>query len=160
MEVNVTLLIAQLVNFGIFFGALYFLFFRRYLKALDERRQIIAERLDGAERERQTQEKLRHEIEARLYAMEKDIDRKMREAHHAAHLERERILSDAEAIAEEIKLDAGVMIAEEREKIMKDLRDEVALLSVDLASKILEKNLEPNAQLDLVQSFFRERRPH
>ena len=100
-----------------------------------------------------------HEIEKRMAEMVEEHSRMLEEARReqAAILKeaaatRDSIIEQARTKAEEeaakIVSDARVQIAAEKESAMRDVRKEVALLSVNIAEKILRKDLSSDKALD------------
>ena len=145
----------------VIFGAVFFLLakfgFPIITKAVQQRSDHIADSLKAAD-----------EAQARLAGMAEE-QRKMIEE---TRLEQSRILKEAsearesiiakakeEASAEAAKLleHAKVEIAAERESAIRDIRRQVAMISVEVAEKIVRKDLDtPDAQLLLIDKLVDE----
>jgi F-type H+-transporting ATPase subunit b len=120
---------------------------------LEKRRQHVENEIATAERSRQEAEALLAEQrrlldEARLET-KAIIDRATKQANDEAA----RIVQEAQATAERLKADASAELAREVEKAKAELRDQMAGLSVLLASKIIEKELDEAAQKETVDKF-------
>jgi F-type H+-transporting ATPase subunit b len=87
---------------------------------------------------------------ARLDEEAADIRRLAREA---AELERERILSDARAVAARIERDAKSALERELARARKRLKGEVAGTAVDLAEQLLREQVQSSDRARLVDEF-------
>ena len=145
----------------VIFGAVFFLLakfgFPIITKAVQQRSDHIADSLKSAD-----------EAQARLAGMAEEQKKMIEET----RLEQSRILKEAsesrdriiaqakeEAAAEAAKLleHAKVEIAAERESAIRDIRRQVAMISVEVAEKIVRKDLDtPDAQLSLIDKLVDE----
>ena len=66
------------------------------------------------------------------------------------------ILNAANARAERLLEDAKVEISRERDKAVANVRDQVASLSVLLASKIIGKQMDEKTQQETIEQFMRQ----
>jgi F-type H+-transporting ATPase subunit b len=62
----------------------------------------------------------------------------------------------AEAEADQIVRRARQEVSAERERAIQELRDEVAEISLDLAEKVVEQNLDHDLQKNLVDRYLKE----
>jgi len=120
---------------------------------MEKRRQHVAEEISTAERNRKEAEALLAEQrkvldEARAEA-KAIIDRATKQASDEAA----RIIEEAQAAAERMKASASEELAREVDKAKAELRGELTSLSVLLASKIIEKELDEEAQKAAVDKF-------
>lgn len=120
---------------------------------MEKRRQHVESEISTAERNRKEAEALLAEQrrildEARIET-KAIIDRATKQANDEAS----RIVQEAQATAERLKADASAELAREVEKAKAELRDQMAGLSVLLASKIIEKELDEAAQKATVDKF-------
>ncbi|MBP9816696.1 MAG: hypothetical protein KBD05_01590 [Candidatus Pacebacteria bacterium] len=131
------LLIAQAVNFGVLFVALWFLLYKPVMKTLDERAKKIAQGVDDAER---ASEKLAG-ADAAAAQVVAEADAKGAEAlasaREAAATERARLVKEAEARAEAIAKDADARAKEVAAKALKESEKEVARLAILAAAKVV-----------------------
>ncbi len=67
--------------------------------------------------------------------------------------EREEIVKTARRESERIKEEAKSDIAREKEDAISALREQVGSLSVLIASKVIEKNLDEREQSNLIQDY-------
>ena len=118
---------------------------------VEKRNQRINDSLEAARVAEEAIAHLTQEKERILEETRQEQSRLMREA----ALERERVLEQAQVQAEEeaekILSTATAKIQEEKEAAMKDLRNEVAVISLAIAEKVLRKELaDDKGQTDLI----------
>ena len=145
----------------VIFGAVFFLLakfgFPVISKAVQQRSDHIADSLKAAQEAQASLENLSRE-QARLIEQTRlEQSRILKEASEA----RESIIAKAkeEASAEAAKLleHAKVEIAAERESAIRDIRRQVAMISVEVAEKIVRKDLDgAEAQLSLLDRLVDE----
>jgi F-type H+-transporting ATPase subunit b len=119
-------------------------------KAREDR---IRNDLESAERTRAEAEAEKAQYDASLADSRNEAARIIDEARASADNVRRDLIARAEAEAQEIRDRAQADIANQRTQAMAQLRDEVAELSIDLAGRIVEKNLDNDTNRQLVNSF-------
>jgi len=122
-------------------------------KAVKAREDKIREDVEGAERARQEAETERAQYQAQLGDARGEANRIVEEARQAAEQVRQDLVARAEADAAEIRSRANDDIRLARERAMSDLQHQVTDLSIELAEKIVERNLDPDTQRALVESY-------
>lgn len=135
------LLLIQSLNFLCVVGILYHFAFKPILKTMGERRAKIENGLQYAEemRERlvQSDAMVREQlVQAKEEARQIIEHAKQQAKDYAAH-QREEI----ERLTEHMLASAKQNIADEKAKMMADLKGEVKLLVADVAAKVLDKEL-------------------
>lgn len=123
------------------------------MQVLEKRRQHIENQITTAERNRQESEALLAEQRRILDEARSESKAILDRAAKQANDEAARIVAEAQATAERLKADASADIAREVEKAKAELRDQMAGLSVLLASKIIEKELDEAAQKETIDKF-------
>ena len=142
------------------FGVLYFLL-QRYafgplFNVMEKRRQLVQDQLDQAAKDRsESQELLRQQREA-LEAARKEAYDMIEQARKTSAKQAEDILEQARAEAARIKEDARREIENEKNKALAAVRGQVSELSVLVASKIIEKQIDEQAQAELVDKYLQE----
>jgi F-type H+-transporting ATPase subunit b len=146
----------QLVNFGALLFILVWFGGPAIRKALQARHQQLKADLAAAAAARAEAEARLGQQEARLAALEQEIEGIRRGVKAEAEAEKARLIAIAEERAKRIReetsfaLDQQVKMAEER------LRREVALAAVDLAEQMVKKSLGAADQQRLVDTFVAE----
>ena len=73
-----------------------------------------------------------------------------------ADIQREEIVVAARTEAERLKETAKLEIEQQKEKAVAAIREQVASLSVLIASKVIEKNLNAQDQEKLIKEYIQE----
>ena len=151
------LLFWMLLVFGVVVFVLAKYGFPVIIKMVDERKAYIDESLMMAEKARHELENVKNEGVQILENARKEHTAIMNEA---AAL-RESLIKDAKfkALQEANKMieEARVQIGSEKEEAIRDIRRQVATLSIDVAEKVLRSKLEDkNAQVDMIDRLLDE----
>ncbi|MEW9671196.1 F0F1 ATP synthase subunit B [Ammoniphilus sp. 3BR4] len=146
----------QLVLFGVLF-----LLLRKYalgplMGVMEARQQKISNDIATAEKNRADAMRLLEDQKAELNAARKDAAKIIETARVTADKQAEELLAKAKAEADAFKKAAQTDIAREKEQAMAALREQVGALSVMLATKIIEKELDNTQQEKLVSDFLKE----
>lgn len=135
------LLIAQAVNFGILFVALWLLLYKPVMKTLDERAQKIAQGVDDAERAAEKLAGADTEAAKIVGAADTKASEVLSSARESGTAEKTRIVKEAEARAESIAKDADARAKEAAAKVLRESEKEIARLAVLAAAKVVgDKN--------------------
>ncbi|WP_419095850.1 F0F1 ATP synthase subunit B [Halalkalibacter suaedae] len=129
---------------------------RPLMGVMEKREQIVNDNLDSAERTRK-------EAEALIANQSKELEKAKAEAHEiiqqAKKLSEQQgqdILAQARENAERLKDSALAEIQREKEQAVATLREQTATLSVLIASKVIEKELDEKEQSKLVEEYLKE----
>ncbi|MTD30839.1 F0F1 ATP synthase subunit B [Planomicrobium sp. YIM 101495] len=116
---------------------------------MQQREELIASEIEAAENSRQESHKLLEEQRAILKDASTQAQQIVENAKKQGEVSREDIITTARAEAGRMKDAAVQEIANEREKAIAAVRDEVVALSLLAASKVLDKEIseEENRQL-------------
>lgn len=154
---EVGLVIWMLIAFGIVFGILAKYAWPAIIKMVEERKAYIDSALDAAKEAKLQLENVKEEgakilAEARNKEMQllkdgADIRNKMVEdAKQSAQVEADKIIQDAR-----------LLIQKEKENAVKEIKNQVAALSLEIAEKVLRKNLDNRpAQIELIDKLLEE----
>jgi len=122
-------------------------------KSLAAREEKIRGDLEGAERARREAEEEKARYEAQLGDARAQANRIVEEAREAAEQVRRDLIARAESDAAEIRTRAQEDARLAAERAMSDLQGRVTDLSIELAEKIVEHNLDHDTQVALVESY-------
>ncbi|MHC5374849.1 F0F1 ATP synthase subunit B [Enterococcus sp. LJL120] len=120
---------------------------------MKQREDKIANDLDSAEQSRLSAAQLEKERETQLNNSRSDAADIIKNAKENGELSRQNILKETKAEVSRLKEKAESDITQERETALANVKDEVADLSLQLASKILEKELSPEAHEALISQY-------
>ncbi|RXT01120.1 F0F1 ATP synthase subunit B [Ammoniphilus sp. CFH 90114] len=147
--------------YQLFVFLVLFLLLRKYalgpiMGVMESRSQKIANDIAAAEKNREEAMKLLEEQKNELKAARQDAQKVLETARVSAEKQAEDIVAKAKEEAEQFKKSAQTEIAREKEQAMAALREQVGALSVMLATKIIEKELDGQQQEKLVTDFLKE----
>ena len=109
-----------------------------------------------ADSARDTAEKLQSEYEEKLSEAAATSERLVKEATVRGQAKEEEIIREANQRAEAIRAKASADIAQEKKKALNDAKDEISVIALAIASKVVGRELDANDQSKLVDSFIEE----
>lgn len=154
---GIGLIIWQTIVFVLLFILLAKLAWKPIINSLKEREMSIQDALDTAEKARHEMSQLKSDNEKLLNEAREERDRILREAREISNKMRDEAQQDAKKTADKIVDDARAAINIEKQAAMKDIKVQVAMFSLEIAEKLMKKNLEGDkAQKDLVESYVKD----
>jgi F-type H+-transporting ATPase subunit b len=141
------------VAFGIFYFVMQKLAFPKINQVLQERADSIEGRQQQAQERLNQAEEIRARYQAQLSDARNEANRIIDDARQTAESLRRDIVAKAESEAESIVQRAQSEVRAERERAVQQLRAEVGALSVQLAEKIVQKELDQQAHQSLVDRY-------
>ncbi len=146
----------QIANFLVLLWLLKKFAYKPILNMLDERKRSIEEAINNAETARNEAEKMRKEYETRLAEAKQEAQEIMAKAAKLGEEEKKEILAGAQNEATKAIQRAQEEIAREKDQAIAALRDEVAVLAVMAAGKVLGKSITVEDHEKLVKEFVTE----
>lgn len=128
----------------------------KLLNMLEERQKLVESQLDDAERNQAEALELLRQNQEKLANAQAEIKEMMENAREQSKVEKNSILNGAREQAELLKENARRDIEDEKNKAIDEINKQIAELSVLVASKIIEKELDANAQSALVDKIIKE----
>lgn len=125
-------------------------------KGLKSREDKIREDLEAAERARSEAEAEAAQYRAQLGDARGEAGRIIEEARQAADEVRKDLIARAEADAAEVRQRAQEDARLASERALADLQRRVSELSIELAERIVQRNLDRDTQLALIESYINE----
>ena len=150
-----TALFILLNTLTIYFVARKFLF-NPVMKIITERQQEIDDLYAGANSAKDEAEALCAEYQAKLSDAKAASERIVKEAVARGQAREEEILRQANAEANAIRQKASADIAQEKKKAINEAKDEISVIAMAVASKVVGRELGENDQASLVDSFIDE----
>ena len=148
---------SELVWGSISFAILLALFFKwgypAVTKAMKAREDRIKDDLEGAEGAKTEAETVLNEYRAQLADARAEAGRIIDEARQAADQVRRDLITRAETDATDLRTRAQEDIRLAGERAMADLRGRVSDLAIELAEKVVERNLDRDTQLALIDNY-------
>jgi F-type H+-transporting ATPase subunit b len=147
------LVIWTLVIFGLLMAILAKLVWPVILEAVREREQRLQDQLDEAAKANAEAQRVLTEYQQQVAAAKAEAQDIVAQARTAGDKLREDLVAKGRAEQEELLERARREIAIERDKALAELRREAVELSIAAASKVIERNLDTEADRKLVQEF-------
>ena len=134
--------------------------FKKFL--LKPIKQVIADRKAKADSEIADAQKLRTEAEAMKAEYEQNLQNARTEANQivaaaqkTATARSEEIVGEARAQAAALKKKAEADIAQERKKAVNEVKDEIGGIAMEIASKVVEREISEKDHKDLIDEFIK-----
>ena len=126
------------------------------VKMMDARSEKITGDLDYADQERTRAEKLAKEREDALKNSRAEAVGIVNKAKESGETQKKSILTEAHGEAEEVRQRAKSDAAKAREDAMASAQNDIANLSLEIASKVISKELNADDQKSLIDSYIKE----
>ncbi|MRH43962.1 F0F1 ATP synthase subunit B [Aquibacillus halophilus] len=149
-------MLVQLVSFLILLALLKKYAWGPLMNKMEERENHISSEIDIAEKNRTEAEKASREASEELKKTRQEAQSIIEEAKLAGQQQEQKIIEAARTAAENIKKSAQEDIEKETEKAIQALQDQVATLSVQIASKVIEKEINAQDQEKLISEYIKE----
>lgn len=126
------------------------------LTSLNEREAGIRKAISDAEKARITADQLKAQYEAELAKGQERSQQMVAQAQAEAQKLRDQILKDAQEESQRLAATTRRQLEEDKAKISRELRAEVAGISVKAAEKLLRHAMNAKEQENLLQEFFKD----
>lgn len=156
LNINFFTALFTLVNTVVLFLVLKKFLFKPVMRMIADRQQEIDDMYDKADREKEQAALLRSEYEQKLSVAADTSERLVKEAVARGQSREEEIIRKANLEAEAILRKANADIAQEKKKAVNDAKNEISELAMEIAGKVVGKNLNPEEQAKLVDQFIDE----
>lgn len=140
-------------NMLITFSVLKHFLFEPVKKMIDDRQNEIDTMYADADAAKQKAAALESEYQAHLQSIKDERDAMLREATRRAQKREEEIVGEAKTEAANIRAAAEADIAQERKKAVNDLKNEIGGMAVEIASKVVEREIKQQDHQALIDEF-------
>lgn len=156
LGMSLTEFIFYLVNFLILVGVLGKFLYKPFLNLMETRKQSIVDALDNAEAvNRRADEKMAN-YDRKIAKLEAEGREIIKEAKIKAEEQANEIIEQANQRVSQIMNRAEMEIEREREKAVLEMREQIAVLSLMAAEKIMERDVEANGQDQIIEQVLEE----
>jgi F-type H+-transporting ATPase subunit b len=149
-------LVMVLVTFAVLYLILKKLFFEKIRNFMQAREQKVKDQFDNADAAEKLAGEHLAEYEGKLEGVEIERRGVLKDARTLAEQRAEQIIKDAQTRAEEIIRQAERDIEHERALFAETMKDQVALLAIYAAEKIIEKQLNENEHKALIDDIIKK----
>ena len=127
--------------------------FKPVMNMFAQREQEVGSMYEKAETAQKNAEEMESEYTEKLSAAKEEASRIMKDATHEATLRGEQIVSEAQQKASAIVTKAQKEIEREKEAAVKEIKEDIASIAVDIAGKVIEKDLTTKDHERLLEEF-------
>jgi F-type H+-transporting ATPase subunit b len=139
LGIDLKLLIAQAVNFGILLFILTKLIYKPILNLLDKRKKMIEENVENTEKIEERLEKIEEEKEKIMAKASEDAMAAVEKAKKEADEEKQKILTNAKKEISSLAERYRSQLQEDKKQMIQEIKEEVATLIVNSSEKIMKK---------------------
>ncbi|GKU76947.1 F0F1 ATP synthase subunit B [Paenibacillus sp. L3-i20] len=156
MNFEPTSMVIAIISFLILYWALNKWAFGPLFNVMEKRRQLIIEQMNSVDSSRKQAEESMAEQKAALEQARKEAYGIIEQARTTSVKQADEIVQSAKSEATRLKDDALKDIVSEKNKAIAALRTEVGGISVKIASKIIEQQVDEKSQEQLVDKYLKE----
>jgi F-type H+-transporting ATPase subunit b len=148
--------VIAMVAFGVLYWLLNKYAFGPLFDVMEKRRQLVLEQMNTAENSRKAADQQMEEQKLALQQARKEAYEIIEQSKTTSSKQADEIVQTAKTEASRLKDDALKDIESEKNKAIAALRTEVGGISVKIASKIIEKQVDEKSQEQLVGQYLKE----
>ncbi len=147
-------LIVNILNIAILYVILRFLVYKPVKKFLNARLERLRAEKESAEKAVAEATEIKKKYTAMMDEGQTKAAELLRDTEREANKRAEKILADATAEAKQMIAGAEDRINAMTDEAYKDMRDEVVDLSITIASKLIERNIDSSDNRRIADTFF------
>ena len=156
VSVNPITLIAAICNLFIQLFVFKKFFWDKVLAVIDARREAADKEITEAEDAKAEALAIKQTYEQNMLQARAQADQILQNAQKSAAARSEEIIGQAQQQAVQIKAKASADIAQEKKKALNDAKDEISGISMAIAEKVVERQLNAADQQKLIDQFINE----
>lgn len=156
MELYWTSTVYAVIAFLILYWLLSKYAFGPLFGIMEKRRSLIQDQIDTAEQNRTESERLLNEQKQQLEKARKEAFDIIEQSKQTSSKQADEIIQKAKSEAVRIKEDALKDIENEKSKAITELRNEVSAMSIMIAAKIMEQQVDEASQKQLIDKYLQE----
>ena len=148
-------IITQLINLLLLFLLLKHFLFKPVQNILNARQAEIDKSYADAETAQTRAEELRDEYEKRISDAKAEAADIAKAASRKAQAHYDEVVGTAKADAARLREKAEAQIEQEKKKAMNEPKDEISGIAVDIASKVVEREIDEKDHEELISEFIK-----
>ena len=156
MDFNYTSFLVTILGFVLLYWLLSKYAFGPLFSVMEKRRELIQNDIQTAEKNRTDSIQYLEQQKQELDKARKEAYGIVEQARQASSRQADEIIGTARSEAGRLKDDAVKQIENEKDKAVAALKSQVSAMSVMIASKIIEKQVDEQTQKDLVDKYLHE----
>ena len=153
MSIDLTTIIATLLNTLILFLVLKHFLFDKVNKVVDERQKEIQDSYDRAEEAEKNAQKLEADYNEKIGQAKQEGAEIIRDATKKAQARADEIIDEARVEAKGIRVNAENEIEREKKIAVNAIKDEISQIAFSAAAAVVEKDLTSEDNEKLIEKF-------
>ena len=145
--------IAQICNLFIQMYLIKRFLFKPITEILEKRKALADKEIREARESRAEADELKDKYETSLADAHEEAARIVADAQKEAQVKADELVRDAEQTAVNLRKRAAADIEQERRKALNEAKDEIGGLAMDIAGKVVEKELKESDHRRLIDDF-------
>lgn len=127
--------------------------FNRVEAVIQQRKEEVADIYQEANSSLKQSEELKEMYDSKLGNIQLEREEIIKEAKEEATIKAEAILNESKSSSIRIKNETDKELTLKRSKMYKEMKEEVADISVSIAEKIIEREIDEDKHKDIVEQF-------
>lgn len=152
-HIDIKLLIAQAVNFAIVVSVLYYFALRPLMRVMKDREVKIEKSLEDAKKIDERLSQTKDEYKESLTRAKIESARIIKEAHKQAELKKDQMTEAAKIEIGALINKEKAAIGEEKAKVLRDIKKEVAGLVIGGVEKVLSRKIDSQEDRELIKKI-------
>ena len=153
MSIDLTTIIATLLNTLILFFVLKHFLFDKVNKVIDERQKEIQQSYDRADEAEKNAQQLEADYNAKIGQAKEESAEIIRDATKKAQARADEIIDEARVEARGIRTNAENEIEREKKIAVNAIKDEISQIAFSAAAAVVEKDLTSEDNEKLIEKF-------
>lgn len=146
-------LLAQIINLFIQVWLIKKFLFKPINNMLEKRKQLADKEIEDARTAREQALTAKQQYEQSLSTAQQEATRIVQDAQKQAQQRADQLVRDAQEEASGIKAQAEADIAQQKKKALNEAKDEIGGLAMDIAGKVVEKEIKEEDHRKLIDEF-------
>ena len=153
ISINVWNTLLSLANLLLIYWILKKFLFKPVQKVMDERKNQVDQLYSEANENLDTAREMKQKYEHHLASARQEADTLIKNATQTAQRKSDEIVAEANSQASHVKQKAEEEIALQKKQMLRDVRSEISGLAVDIASKVVEREIDQKDYDGFVDEF-------
>jgi F-type H+-transporting ATPase subunit b len=153
LGINVSTLIAQIVNFLILLFLLRLVAYKPLMNMFDKRAAKVKESMEHAETVKKRAEEADSEAAKRIEAASQEGQQIIKQAMESGDVAKMKVMQEAKEEAQMMVEKAKLEIQQERREVVDELREEVSDLAILAAGKVVSRSLDKEAHRKVIDEI-------
>ena len=155
ISVNIWQILISLINLLILFLMLKKFLFKPVQNIMAARQSQVDQVYNDADERLQSATQMKQEYEERLANAREEADTLVKNATATAQQRGDQLLSEAQQQASRLKQKAEEEIEQQKKQMLNEVRQDISGLAVDIASKVIEREIKQGDYDAFVDEFIR-----